>query len=187
MPLSNLQNYVQQCGLSPANLLGPDFYREHLVPVAKFSAALAEPLGADRDVVETAAHLHDLSAMLDFRSLPTHADDSAALARKLLREEGYETAFIEKVAGSIALHSTPLTSGMGSPEAVCLSNADAMAFLDRPAYWLFFAVSIRKLPFADARSWLETRSEAQWAALTPEARPLVEDAYRDFQRFLRTA
>jgi hypothetical protein len=68
---------------------------------------------------------------------------------------------------------------------VCVSNADAMSQVVRPAYWLYFAFQVRRLGFAEGRDWLRQRVENNWAALIPPARALIEKEYRQVAEFLR--
>lgn len=157
-----------------ANIFGPSFFDEHLAVVADVAARLAPEVGADVEAVVAAAYLHDLSAVCDAATLPTHAAASAEIAREFLSGRGFMGSMIEGVARAIASHSEPLAAGSASPEEICLSNADAAARMLRPAYWLYFAFAVRKLPFDEGRDWLRSLYQRQWAALIEPARELVE-------------
>jgi hypothetical protein len=74
-------------------------------------------------------------------------------------------------ADAIARHSEPLPAGSASPEAVCLSNADAAERILRPAYWLSFAFAVRKQSFEEGRRWLRS-------VLVEPARELAAREYR---------
>ena len=75
----------------------------------------------------------------------------------------------------VAKHSQPLASG--AAEEICLSNADALAQIARPAYWLWFAFNVRKLGFAEGREWLRGLYQKNWSALIPAAQALGSAAH----------
>ena len=86
---------------------------------------------------------------------------------------GDRDARIEMVASAIGRHGAPLRSGEGTPEEICLSNADAMAQITAPAFWLFFAFTLRKLDFAAGKDWYARKVRENWDAIVPEARALI--------------
>ncbi len=177
MLLEEIRGEVRAACERPENALAASFYDEHLGIVAAHATSLAGALGADREIVELAAWLHDISAVLDFATLPTHPEASAELAGGMLAGHGYPAGRVAAVAAAIRRHSRPLAVGEGTPEEVCLSNADASAQIAAPAYWLYFAFRVRNLSFADGRAWYAARVRQNWAAMIPEARALVETAY----------
>jgi len=175
--LEDIRREVLEACERPGNVLTPAFYAEHLRLVAEHATALAGVLEADREIVELAAWLHDLSAVLDFATLPTHAAASAELAADLLARRGFPQDRIDRIATAIRRHGAPLGAGEGTPEEVCVSNADAMAQIAAPAFWLFFAFGVRKLGFTEGRRWYAERVSQGWQALVPEARALIESEH----------
>jgi uncharacterized protein len=154
-----------------ANRFGPAFLEEHVLEVVARCRALAPRLGADPEVVELAAWLHDLAAIRDLSCVPTHHLEGARLARALLVERGAPAALADAVARTCAAHTSPVAPGQGTAEEVCLSNADVLAQLARPAYWFFYLHRVRGLGQADALAWWRGRLRAA-EALSPEARAL---------------
>ena len=167
-----------------ANAFGPSFFEQHLEVVVEYAGMLARTLRADAESVELAGYLHDLSAVRDVSTLPDHANSSAALARRLLIEHGRPQDLVERVTRSIAAHSHPVPIGGGSPEEVCVSNADAMAQIARPLYWSYVVFGIRKQVFEAGRQWLLHLYEDKWNALIPLARELIGDRYLHAKQLL---
>ena len=155
------------------NRFGVAFFDQHLEPVVGYALRLAPMLRADPVQVEAAGWLHDLSAVRDFTTLPTHPEESARIARTLLAEGGWPGPAIEGIAGAIATHSAPVAPGQGTPEQVCLSCADVMSHLARPIYWCFYLYQVRGLPFVEGQAWLRQRAVVAFQALPPTARELV--------------
>ncbi|MGE5293474.1 MAG: HD domain-containing protein [Solirubrobacterales bacterium] len=159
------------------NAFSPAFFDEHLSVVARYATELGRTLGADLEIVELAAWMHDLSAIQDFAALPKHAVLSAEIARRILPEHGYPLDRVERVAKCIASHSAPIQVGSGPIEEVCISNADAMSQIVRPAYWSYYMFHVRQFGFANGRDWLRQRVESNWTALIPQAKAIIENEY----------
>lgn len=178
MHVATIREMVQQDCRREQNAFGPSFFEQHLAVVAEFGAALAKRLGADPEVVELAAWLHDISAVSNVATIPNHATLGGEIATQLLSEAGYPAGVIEQVAQCIRSHSTPIPVGSASPEEVCVSNADAISQIVRPSYWLYFAFCVRKCTFEEGRQWLQQRVQSNWTSLIDPARELALDQYR---------
>jgi uncharacterized protein len=178
MIVEAIREYAAEACGSSKNAFGPAFFEQHLSVVAEYAKRLGGVLGADLEIVELAAWLHDLSAVQDFAALPKHPAVSAEIARKLLQGKDYPAERIERVAKCIASHSAPVQVGKGPPEEVCVSNADAMSQIVKPAYWLYYVFRVRQFGFAEGRDWLRQRVESNWTALIPPAREIIESEYR---------
>jgi len=185
MLIETIKDYVAGECNSSKNAFGPAFFEEHLAVVVGYAKRLGEALGADLEIIELAGWLHDLSAIQDFSVLPRHPAASAEIARAILRDKGYPAERIERVAACVASHSAPVQIGGGSIEQVCVSNADAMSQIVKPAYWFYYVFKVRQFGFADGRDWLRQRVENNWAALIPQARTLIEKPYLQVGECLR--
>ena len=175
MPVADIREFVHRACRRKENVFGPSFFDQHLAVVADCATTLAEHLGADVEIVELAAYLHDISAVYDPTTMPNHAKLSADLATRLLLEQGYRQGLVSSVARSIASHSDPLPMGSAYPEEVCLSNADAVARILRPAYWMYFVFGIRKSGFEEGRQRLRSTVEKHWGRPNEPAKELVGD------------
>jgi hypothetical protein len=171
-PAGAVAAQVREECLGPSNRFGPAFFPEHLELVTRFALALAPRLGANPQVLALAGPLHDLAAVRDFSTLPDHAHLSAQLAPGILTARGIEPELASEVARCIETHSTPVLMGEGTPEQVCLSNADVLSHLARPVYWCFYLFQVRGLGYAQGLAWLRARSGSAWEALTPAAREM---------------
>ena len=95
--------------------------RDHVERVVKLAVYIARREGADVEVVKKSAELHDIA-----RDKPNHAIESAKLAREILRKEGYDEEFIERVVHCIEAHSFSSGVEPKTLEAKVLSNADKL-------------------------------------------------------------
>jgi uncharacterized protein len=185
MIVDEMKEYVAGECKSDRNAFGPAFFDEHLSMGARYAAELGRTLGADLEIVELAAWMHDLSAVRDFAALPKHPALSAEIARKMLQERGYPSERIERVAACIASHSAPVQIGKGPLEEVCVSNADAMSQIVKPAYWFYYIFKVRQFGFVEGREWLRQRVASHWTVLIPPARALIEKQYAGVCEMLR--
>jgi uncharacterized protein len=184
MTTETVREYVSNECRSDRNTLGPAFCDQHLSVVVRYSRMLAETLAADPEIVEIAAWLHDIAAVRDIGALRRHPVLGVEIARDVLGRNGYPSARIERVVRCILSHSVPVQIGSGAPEDVCLSNADAMSMIAKPAYWFYFLFGVRQLGFEEGNAWLLRRVESNWAALVQPARDLVEAEYRRTKELL---
>ena len=89
MNLNELKRYVENTCKQPTNSLTDAFYSEHILIVYDYCNQLCNILdvnNVNKEIVLISALLHDISAVQDFKTLPTHNIDSAEIAEKLLLE-----------------------------------------------------------------------------------------------------
>ncbi|MBL7200920.1 MAG: HD domain-containing protein [Anaerolineae bacterium] len=99
---------------------------EHVRAVVRLAVRLAERTGADREVVEAAAWLHDV-AKGESRD---HGRDGAVLARRILAETDYPPDKVDAVAEAIAKHAGTTTPEPVEPlEAAVVWDADKLSKL----------------------------------------------------------
>lgn len=72
MITETIKEYVFSECQSSKNAFGPAFFEQHLAVVAAYAKRLGGVLGADLEIIELAAWLHDLSAVQDIAALPKH-------------------------------------------------------------------------------------------------------------------
>jgi uncharacterized protein len=104
------------------------YYRwEHVQAVVRLAIRLAELTGADREVVEAAAWLHDVAKG---RSSQDHGRDGAVAARRILVETDFPPHKVEAVAEAIAKHVGLWTDEPVEPlEAAVVWDADKLSKL----------------------------------------------------------
>lgn len=94
---------------------------DHVERVKKLAIHIAIKEGANVYVVEKAAELHDIA-----RDLEDHSAESAKIARKILKEQGYDDEFVEAVVHAIETHSFSTRREPKTLEAKVLSDADKL-------------------------------------------------------------
>jgi uncharacterized protein len=109
----------------------PFNYRwEHVQAVVRLAVRLADLTGADREIVEAAAWLHDIAK----GQSENHAKDGAVAARRILAETDFPPGKIDAVADAIAKHRGLWIAEPVEPlEAAVLWDADKLSKLGATA------------------------------------------------------
>ena len=185
MMMKKIEDHVKQTCEKKENLLSNHFYHEHLDVVSEYAKKLCIQLSGDQEIVQIASYLHDISAILDFKTLPTHHEDSANIAEELLVQNSYNSSKTAQVKQCILNHTTPISiDNASSVEEVCLSNADAISQIIRPTYWLYFAYNVLSLDYPKAKAWYINKINNNWEALIEPAKTLIEEKYIAVKRAL---
>jgi len=114
----------------------PGYTYEHTLRVRNLALRLGEEAGADAEVVEPAALLHDIEK----RAGREHAAAGAVVARRLLVERGVDPELSERIVSAIATHA-----GDNTPdhpvENLVLGDADLIdANFGLVATWRFITI-----------------------------------------------
>jgi len=98
----------------------------HTERVMSLARHIAEKEGADLEIVELSALLHDVARKIQDESQGKicHAEKGAEMAREILARHGYPLEKIEQVVHGIATHRFRSDKIPQTPEAKVLSDAD---------------------------------------------------------------
>lgn len=117
-------------------------YPNHVLVVAKFAVPLAEKYGANVELTEVAALLHDIADVKMPRKDPRHEEESLKIARQVMQDCGYtaeETQLV--VDDAVRFHSCHGDERPESKEGLILATADSQAHLKTDFYvyatWAF--------------------------------------------------
>lgn len=80
--------------------------RNHCIDVARIAyiLSLEENLPIPKEIIYTAAFLHDIGRMYEYQGLCTHESGSVTMALQLLPECGFSDSEIKQISEAIALH-----------------------------------------------------------------------------------
>ncbi len=117
-------------------------YPNHVLVVANKAKQLAEQQGADVELSQVAALLHDIADYKMKRDDPKHETASLHTARELMKASGYSEQEIALVVDdAIRYHSCHGDKRPKSKEGLVLATADSLAHLQTGFYvfagWLF--------------------------------------------------
>jgi uncharacterized protein len=132
---------------------------EHVTAVAQLAMRLAELTGADQDVVEAAAWLHDIRK----ETREQHAIEGAVFARQFLPTTDFPPAKIEAVAEAIEAHmglwrDEPLTN----LEAMVLWDADKLSKIGLTAVFHWTGGSLAGSQMTNVDSLVDNSRQLDW-------------------------
>ncbi len=136
---------------------------EHVTAVVTLAVKLAELTGADREVVEAAAWLHDVRK----EAKEKHPQEGAKFARKFLPKTDFPPEKIEAVAQAIEAHmglwlDAPLTN----LEAQVLWDADKLAKIGLTAVFHFTGNVLARGKPTTTENLITMGNAAAWQAKT---------------------
>ena len=150
-------------------------WRPHLESVVNYSKLLAEKLGADEEICEISAWLHDIYKIKDSKQAE-HNVKGAEEAAKILEGLSYPSDKIEQVKHCILCHSSDKIYIPESKEAKIIASADALSLLDDFLNLAHFVYRIKKYSVEDGRKELVKRYKGYLYKLNyvPEAKEMAK-------------
>ncbi len=136
---------------------------EHVITVVRLATRLADLTGADADVVEAAAWLHDIRK----ETKDQHAAEGAQYARRYLPHTDFPIDKVERVAHAIEVHmglwrDEPLTD----LEAMVLWDADKLAKIGLTAVFHWMGGSLAGFQTTTIQEIIGRGQDAHWQEKT---------------------
>lgn len=175
--IEEIGNLVEDACKRDTNKFGYGIWSNHIVYVVKYAKQMAEILGADEEIVEIAALLHDYAGIKDSSLAEQHHIHGAIEAERILSEYGYSQEKVEKVKYCIISHRGSIVFDRKTPEAECIASADAMAHVAQTASLLYLAYVKHSMSIDEGKLWVLNKLERSWNKLCPEAREIIRDDY----------
>jgi putative nucleotidyltransferase with HDIG domain len=147
----------------------------HIVSVVNYAKMLAKKLGADKEIVEISAWLHDITRLQG--DPENHHISGPIEAEKILRKLKYPQDKIDKIKHCINAHRGSQDIKRETIEAECVASADAMAHFDNVAATLYLAYGLKKMNIEDGKRWVMDKLERSWKKMIPEAKEIILPKY----------
>jgi putative nucleotidyltransferase with HDIG domain len=182
--IKEISNLVEdQCKLD-TNIFGYEIWTYHILVVVKYALLVAEQLGADKEIVEIAALLHDYASIKDKSMYEEHHAFGAIEAAKILNELNYPDDKIELVKECIIQHRGSVNLDKTTKESICIASADAMSHIDQVPSLLHLAYCKKKLDVSEGANWVRGKIERSWNKLCPEAKEITKHKYESIKLIL---
>lgn len=136
-------------------------YPNHVVIVARNAKKIAKLKGADVELSQVAALLHDVADFKMKRANPKHEEESLKTAREVMEQNGYSEDEIKLVVDdAIRYHSCHGNERPKSKEGLVLATADSLAHL-QTNFYLFAVWEFGKsgLSLNDLKEWVLKKIE----------------------------
>ena len=183
--LEEIRAVVERACAAESNVFGYGIWTHHITEVARHAVRLAPELGADPEIVEIAALLHDYASVKDEALYPDHHIHGPIEASELLDRLGVPPETIQAVQHAIAAHRASAAVERRTPEAECLANADALAHLENVPSLLHLAYVGRHQGIDDGAAWVRAKIERSWGKLSPRVQEQARNIYQSALTMLR--
>ena len=182
--IAAIAHMVEEACAQESNIFGYGIWTHHITQVVKHGRQLAQLLGADVEIVELAAWLHDYASIKDAELYPEHHFHGAAIAGVILHQQGYPRSTIQAVQHCIETHRGSAPRERRSLEADCLADADALTHIEQVPALLRLAFVERGMDVDEGTAWVRDKLTRSWNKLSPAARELARRSYRAAMQIL---
>jgi len=174
--IEKVRKFVEEESRKPTAKYGYEPYVFHLVPMRNYAVELAQGLGADAEVVEIAAWLHDIGSIIYGRE--NHHITGAEIAGKKLEDLNYSPEKIEKVKLCILNHRGSVNNHRVSLEEKIISDADTISNFDNIPGIFKAAFVYEHLSQQEARNSVREKLQRKWDKLClGESKNLIKSKY----------
>ncbi|MGB5895683.1 MAG: HD domain-containing protein [Ignavibacteriaceae bacterium] len=176
--IKEVQRIVEKACSRDTNVFGYGIWTHHILKVVMIGKKFTEQFGADPEIVEIAALLHDYAGIKDHSLHKEHHIRGAIEAEKILKDLNYPEQKIEAVKHCIKNHRGSVPGKRGTPEAECLASADAIAHIENVPSLFYLAYARFDMGIEDGEDWIRKKLNRTWKKINPEIRYLVEEKYK---------
>ncbi|MFA5207934.1 MAG: HD domain-containing protein [Candidatus Paceibacterota bacterium] len=174
--IEEVRNFVEKESLKPSSKYGEEPFVFHFVPTVKYALELAEELGADKEVVEISAWLHDIGSVIYGRE--DHHLTGAKIAEAKLKEFNYPIEKIEMVKNCILNHRGSQKNNPLSIEEKIIADADALSNFDNIPGIFKAAFIYENLNQGEAKVAVRKKLENKWNQLNFEnSKEIIKPKY----------
>jgi HD superfamily phosphodiesterase len=175
---------VEEACLSRDNEFGNTVWEYHIMPVVEHSLELGKKLGADLEILELAALLHDYSAIVDAKFYEDHHMHSGEMAEDILSRLDYDGEKIKHIKECILNHRGSKERNHKSKESEILASADAMAHFSQVVDMFYLTFRVHKYDTREGAVWLKNKLGRSWEKIMPEGKELVRENRRMVMKIL---
>jgi len=182
--IDKIAQIVETACKKDTNFFGYNIWTHHILLVVKYAKVMATKLGANEEIVEIAALLHDYAGIKDYSLHNEHHLHGAIEAENILKQFNYPQHKIEQVKECIFRHRGSVPHEQTTKETMCVTDGDAMAHFDSVPALLYVAYMNRKMSIDEACEWLRAKLERSWNKLSLTAKQLTQPKYEASQMLL---
>jgi uncharacterized protein len=184
--LAELYKIVEDACKAETNAFGYGIWKDHILYVIEYAKEFSNIFNADPEIVELAALLHDYAGIKDESLHKKHHIHGAEEAEKLLRKYDYPADKISLIQNCILNHRGSVPGKPTTPEAECLTNADAAAHLKGVTSLLHLAFVKFGMTKDEGNEWVKKKLERSWEKMSPQIRDLLLTEYECIKKILAT-
>ena len=155
--------------------VGYDFWNEHIKFVVKNAVKLADEFGADKEIVELGALLHDIAMPSGIGPREEHHIYGEKIAEELLTEYGYPKDKIERVKKCVLNHRGMADFPRNTIEEECIADADVIAHFDCLPSMFNLAFKEHGMSIPEGTEFVKKKLQRDYNKLSERTRVLLKD------------
>lgn len=165
---------------------GYDFWNDHIKYVVKNSVELAKKYGADVEIVELGALLHDIAMPSEIGSREEHNIYGTQIADELLSKLNYPVDRKERVKECVLRHRGSKDLPRNTIEEQCVADADVIAHFDciPSIFHLAFGKNDMDMSIKDGTEFVKKKLERDFSKLSARTREELKDRYNNIMKVL---
>lgn len=165
---------------------GYDFWNDHIKYVVKNSIELANKYGADVEIVELGALLHDIAMPSEFGPREEHNVYGVQIADELLTKLNYPEDKKERVKECVLRHRGSKSLPRNTIEEECVADADVMAHFDciPSMFHLAFGKNDLDLSLEEEAEFVKKKLERDYNKLSDRTKIELKDRYENIMKVL---
>ena len=163
-----------------------DFWNDHIKYVVKNAIELAKKYGADIEIVELGALLHDIAMPSEFGPREEHNIYGAKIADELLTKLNYPQDRKESVKECILRHRGSKDLPRNTIEEQCVADADVMAHFDciPSLFHLAFGKNEMGLSLEEGTEFVKKKLERDYNKLSQRTKEVLKEKYENIVSIL---
>ncbi|MDI9498207.1 MAG: HD domain-containing protein [Bacillota bacterium] len=158
-----------------------DFWEQHIRLVVREALALADEYGADREIVELGALLHDMALLSRVGTRQDHHINGAAIADRLLTEYGYPDDRKKRVLGCVLHHRS--SQNAENIEELCVGDADILSHFHNIPMCFNSAFRSSRISTGSVDEWI-SYFEQEWNDLSERTKVKFRQRYENIMDVL---
>ena len=163
---------------------GYNYFENHIKYVVKNAVELAKRYGADVEVVELGALLHDIAAVSDYGPIEEHNVYGEKLADELLSKLNYDENKKELVKKCVLNHRSSTKLNRSTIEEKCVADADVIAHFDRIPDLFSLAYKDRGMTIEEGALYVKGKLERDYNKLSDETKILLKERFKNIMKSL---
>jgi len=165
---------------------GYDFWNDHIKYVVKNSIELAKKYGADVEIVELGALLHDIAMPSELGPREEHNVYGVQIADELLSQLNYPEDRKERVKECVLRHRGSKDLPRNTIEEECVADADVIAHFDciPSVFHLAFGKNELDLSIEEGTEFVKKKLERDFNKLSDRTKIELKDRYENIMSVL---
>lgn len=177
--VNEVRNEVKSRCNTYAEKEGYDFWNDHIKYVVQNAVYLAKEYGADLEIVEIGALLHDIAQVSYVGPSEEHHILGAEIANQLLTRLGYSEDKIKLVQKCVLNHRGFKNLPRETIEEECVADADVMAHFDAIPSLFSLVYKTKQMNIEEGREYVRQKLERDYYKLSAKTREKLKERYNN--------